>query len=172
MRRMPSVGIAAASMWAPKASDASKRKFGSRVVAVDVGAGVGLRVAQLLRLLEDGRKVYAAPLDLGKDVVAGAVEDAEEGKDPVARDTFAQDGVDGNSSADACLHGEGDAGFPGLEPEIETGDRGEFLVCGDDGLAIADGGLDDFAGGRGAADQFGDDVDVGAARQRRANRER
>ena len=55
-------------------------EFGAGVVAVDVGGRIGLGVAELLRVGEDGG-VVSAGLHAAEDVVAGAVDDAAEAGD-------------------------------------------------------------------------------------------
>jgi len=49
----------------------------------------------------------------------------------------------------------------GLIPDVGAGKRHEFLVGCDDGFAVGDCGLDNLARERGAADEFGDNLDVG-----------
>ena len=55
----------------------------------DVGGGIGLRVAELLRLLQHGVEIARLAgshrlVHRGHDVVAGAVQDAVDAADPIA----------------------------------------------------------------------------------------
>lgn len=136
-------------------------EFGAGIEAVDVGGGVGFGVAEALGFGENGVEFAVILLDFAEDVVTGSVENAVEGFEAVGGDTFAKDAMDGNAAADAGFHGEEDALGGGLAPEGDAVEGDEFLVGGDDGFAGGDGGLDDFPGDGGAADQFGDDLDIG-----------
>ena len=78
----------------------------------------------------------------------------------VARNAFAQDGVDGDATAHRRLHGEIDAGLDGAIPNLRPAGRHEFLVGGDDALVIGDGGVDNLGRHGGAAHQFGDNLHV------------
>ena len=61
-------------------------------------------------------EIGAALLDLGEDVVAGAVQNSVERGDAVARNPFAQDSVNRNSAGYAGFHREIDAGRDGADP--------------------------------------------------------
>ena len=76
-------------------------ELGAGVEAVDVGGGVGLGVAQLLRVGEDGG-VVGAGLHAAEDVVAGAVDDAAEARHLIAAEALQHAGDDGNSAGDGC----------------------------------------------------------------------
>ena len=74
----------------------------SGVVPVHVQRGIRLRIALRLRGAHGGIKVHA--LDhFGEDKIAGAIEDAEEARDAIAHEPFAQHLDDG--------HAPGHAGF-------------------------------------------------------------
>ncbi len=66
------------------------RKLVRGVDAVDVEAGIGLGVAERLRLGQDFGEVAALGLHLGQDEIAGAVEDAIDAGDLVRGGAFAQ----------------------------------------------------------------------------------
>ncbi len=104
-------------------------------------------------------------LDFRKDIVAGAVEDALERGDAIAGDAFAQDGVDGDAAGDAGLHGDVDSSLDGAVPNACAIESHEFLVGGDDGFFGGNGSFNDLAGDGDAADEFGDDVDIGVGYQ-------
>ena len=97
-------------------------------------------------------------LHLGEDVVAGAVEDAQERHHAVAGDAFAQYGVNGNSARHAGLHGDVGSGFDGALPDFSAAQRHQFLVRGDDGFLRRDGGLNHFGRDGRAADEFDHDI--------------
>ena len=136
-------------------------QLGAGVLAVDVGARIGLGVAQALRLGEHFLEVRAAALDLGEDVVRGSVEDAVERADAVARNPFTQHGVDGDAAGHAGLHGQVDAAGDGPLPDLGACQRHELLVGGDHGLAVCDGGFDDLARDGGSAHELSHDVHIG-----------
>ena len=69
--------------------------------------------------------------------------------------------MDGNTARHAGFHCKVDAGADGLIPDLGARQCHELFVGGDDGFAIRDGGLNDFARERGAADQFRDNLHVG-----------
>ncbi len=99
--------------WRDLLSERERRKnrqLGARIEAIDIGAGIGLGIPQLLSLVENGFEAPAALLDRRKDVVAGAVQDAEQRRDAIAGDALAQHGMDRNAAADARFHGDIDSG--------------------------------------------------------------
>ena len=122
-----------------------QHQLGAGVVAVDIGAGVGFGIAQRLRLFQHRRQRHAALFHLGEDVVAGAVEDAVERRDVVARDAFAQHRVDRDAAADAGFHGQVDAGADGAVPDLRPAGGHQFLVGGDHRFAVLNGGFDNLA---------------------------
>jgi hypothetical protein len=48
-----------------------------------------------------------------------------------------------------------------LIPKIDTGQRHQFFIGGDNRLLLGDGAFNNLARDTGSADQFGDDVNVG-----------
>src|SRR5437870_1476524 len=68
-------------------TERQRREYGqlrTRVIAIDIGGGIGLRVAKSLRLGEYVRKGGAAALDLGKDEVRCPVQNAIKRGDAIA----------------------------------------------------------------------------------------
>ena len=137
------------------------RELRARIEAIHVGARIGLGVAQPLRLLQDVVERRAVLLDFGEDVVAGAVQDAVQRGDAVARNAFAQHGVNRDSAGHARLHRQVDAGRDRAIPDFGAAQRHQFLVGGDHRLLVRDGGVDDLARHGGAAHQLGDNVHFG-----------
>ena len=90
------------------------------VEAADVEGRIGLGVAQPLRLLQAEVERQPLGLHLRQDVVAGAVEDAADARDAVARKRLAQGLDDGNAAADRGLEGERRA--------VALGEFGQFLA--------------------------------------------
>src|SRR5208283_5107806 len=101
---------------------------------------------------QDGAEGRAVLLDLGEDVVAGAVEDAEQGFDAVGADAFPQNGVNRDAAADRGLQAQADAALGGAAPDVEAVQGDQLLVGRDDALAVGDGALDDLAGDARSAD--------------------
>ncbi len=135
------------------------------VVALDVEGRVGLGIAQPLRVLQAGVERDALGLHAGQDVVAGAVEDAEDAGDRIAGHRLAHRLDDRNAARHRRLVIEQHA--------FLLGDLGQrHAVLGKQRLV---GGHDMAAGlerrfHRGsrrpliAADQLDEDVDIGDLR--------
>ena len=139
---------------------------------VDVGRGIGLRITQLLRLMEHGLEFphLAGPHGLvhrRHDVVAGAVQDPVNAAEPVAREALAERLDDGDAA--------GDGGFVTemtMRPLRGLGERravmGEQRLVGrHQMLAVGESRLRERP--RGAlrpADQFDDDIDGGVGGER------
>ena len=136
------------------------------VDAVDVEGGIGLGVAQPLRLGQHVGELAAVVAHGGQDVVAGAVQDAGDAADAVGGQAFAQGLDDGDAAGDCGLEGQGDAGGLGLRCQGRAVYGEQGLVGGDDGLAGGEG-RGDQGGGRAvaAADQFHDDIHGRVGRQ-------
>ena len=113
--------------------------------AIHIGAGIGFRVTESLRFCQNRVERFAAPLHFREDVIAGAVENAGDGDDPVAGDAFAEHGVNRNSARNAGFHGEVDPCANSLIPNLGASQSHELFVGGDDGLAIGNSGFDDLA---------------------------
>ena len=130
------------------------------VMAVDIEVGRRFGIAQLLGVGEDIGEVRAFQLHPGEDVIAGAVNDAVKGGDAIAHKAFAEGFDDGNAAGHAGFVIEiGAVFFGGGEQFFAMGGE-QRLVGGDDGFAEFEGGEDHLAGGGGAADEFGDEMDI------------
>ena len=136
-----------------------------RVVAVDVQGGIGFGIAQLLGLLEGHIEVQTVGGHLGQDVVAGAVEDAHEGRDAVAGQAGAQGLHHGHGAGDTGLVAQDAALAGGLLEQGESLLGQQGLVGGDDVLAGVQGAVDDGARGVDAAHEFHQHVDLGIVDQ-------
>ena len=134
------------------------RQLRARVVAIHVGARIGLGVAQPLRLFQNVIERGPMLLDFSEDVVAGAVEDAIERSDAVARNAFAQHRVNRDSTGHARFHRQIDAGRDRAIPNFGAAQRHQFFIGRDHRFLVRDGRVDDLARHRGAAHQFGDDI--------------
>ena len=85
------------------------------IEAFDVEGRVGFGIAETLRILEALGKGQPFEFHPGEDVVAGAVEDAVEARDRIARQGFAKRLDDRDSARGRSLEGERDAlGFGDL----------------------------------------------------------
>ncbi len=109
-----------------------------RVHAFDIQGGVCFRVAVRLRLLEDDGEVEPLVGHLGKDVVAGTVDDAEGREHAVGREPV----LDGADERDAARHGRLEAQHRRLEPAHQLDDDLDRRVVehprgvGDEGEAL------------------------------------
>ena len=133
----------------------------SGVDAFDIEARIGLGIAFLLRLAQHLAKVGTGPLHLGKDVIAGAVEDAVDAGQRIGRRAFAQPLEDGDAARHRRFEGEGcvvdGSGLGQLEPVM----RDHRLVGGDNPLAVVEGST--RQGERRpirSADQLHHDIDI------------
>ena len=131
------------------------------VDALDVEGRVGLGVAELLGFLERVGEGKAVLAHAGEDVVAGAVEDADDQVEAVGDEPLADGLDDGNAAGDAGLEEEL-AAMPadGVE-DLRAVLAEQRLVGRDDDLAGAEGAQGELAGDRGAADELAHDVDLG-----------
>ena len=136
-------------------------QFRTGVETVHVGRRIGLGVTEPLGFGEHGFKRRPVLFNLGQDVIAGAVQDAEECLDAVTADALAQGGVNRDTAADGGFHGQLDALHGGLAPDVHAVERDQFLIRRHNALAVSDGAFHHLASHAGAADQFGDDLDAG-----------
>ena len=90
-----------------------QRQLVRGVDAVDVEGGVGLGVAQGLRLGQHVGELAAGLAHRGQDEIAGAVEDAEDALDPIGRQPLAQRLDDRDAAGDGGLEAELGAGALG-----------------------------------------------------------
>ena len=131
------------------------------ITAVNVEVGRRFGVALFLRVGEHGGKIRAFELHPGEDVIAGAVDDAVKRVDAVADKAFAQRFDDGNAAANAGLVIKVRAVFFGRGKQLLAVRGEQRLVRRDDRLAQLERGQNHRPGDAGAADEFGDDVNVG-----------
>ena len=129
-----------------------------RVVALDIGRGVGLGVPEGLRLGEDIGVVGAVLVHLGQDEVGGAVDDAEHAAHLVAGEALAQRAKEWHRPRDRGLEVEVDA--VGLGGRVELGAvlREQRLVGGHDRGTRCHGCEDERAGRLDAAHHLDHDV--------------
>ncbi len=111
------------------------------VDAVDVEAGIGLGVAELLRVGQHVGERLARFAHPGEDVVAGPVEDAVDAAQPVARQPLADRLDDRNAARDGGFVGDGQALRFGREGELRAKMREQRLVGGDDVPPRVEGGF-------------------------------
>ena len=128
------------------------------VMAVDVERGFRLGVAQALGIGEDLGELGSLELHPRQDVVAGAIDDAGDARDPIAGERFAQ----GLDDRDAPGHGglviQVGAVLGGQGEQFGAMGREQGLVGGDHGLAELEGRPDHLARGRHPAHQFHHDL--------------
>jgi hypothetical protein len=135
------------------------------VDAVDIEAGIGLGVAQVLRLGQDLVELAAGLAHGAEDVVAGAVEHAVDAPDAVGRQALAQALDDRDAAGYGRLVGERRPGRLGGAREAGAVVREQRLVGGDHVVARRDRALDDRLGhALGAADQLQHHVYLGIGR--------
>ena len=132
-----------------------------RVKAVDVERGIGLGVAELLRVLEDDVEGKPLVLHPREDVVAGAVENAVDRLDLVARETFAQDADDRDAAANRRAKVYVDVVLRRRLENLVTIFREQLLVRCDYALAAVERFKDKCLGDARAANCLDDDVDSG-----------
>ena len=85
---------------------AEDRQLRAGVVAVHIVGGIGLGVAELLRLPQGVAKARAAVRHAGEDVVARAVEDALHARDAIAGEAVPERGDDGDAAGDRALEAQ------------------------------------------------------------------
>ncbi len=130
------------------------------VDAVDVEGGIGLGVAQALRLGEHHVEGQPLVAHLREDVVAGAVDDPGDPLDAVGGEALADRLDDRHAAAHRRLEGDHHALRWAAREDLVAVLREQRLVGGDHVLAVGDRRQDELAGARLAADQLDDDVDV------------
>ena len=130
------------------------------IEAVNVEVGRRFGVTLFLRVGEHVGKVRAFEFHPGEDVIAGAVDDAVKRVDAVADKTFAQRFDDGNAAANAGLVIKIRAVFFGRGKQFLAVRGQQRLVRRDDRFAQLERGENHRPGDGGAADEFGDDVNV------------
>ena len=131
------------------------------VVAVDVERVVGLGVPEALGFREYVLELEALRVHAREDVVAGAVDDAVDGKDAVGDEALAQRADDGYAAGDAGLEQQVALVLVRDLEEFRAALGQQGLVGGDDVLAALQRELGELERLRGAADELDDDVEVG-----------
>ena len=105
------------------------------IEALDVGGGIALGEAELLRFGERVVEALTAVAHAREDEVGGAVHDAHHAADAVTRERLAQRAHERDATGDRRLEQEVDArAFGGLEQRAAVRPE-QLLVRGDDGLA-------------------------------------
>ena len=143
------------------------RELVGGVDPVDVGGGIGLCVAKLLRLLQHGVEIARLAslyrlVHRRHDVVAGAVQDAVDAADPIACEALAQRLDDGDAARDRGLVTEVAVRLPGGVCERRTVMGEQGLVGGHQVLAVDEGGLGECPRDPlRAANQLDHDIDGG-----------
>ena len=99
-------------------------QFMGGVVAIDVEAWIGLRVAELLRLGEHIGKVATTLPHRREDVITGSVENAGNTADTIGGKALAQGLDDRNAASDRCLEAKRDR-FRGSQPAERDAMMGE-----------------------------------------------
>ena len=137
------------------------RGLGRGVEALDVGGRVGLGVAVRLGLLDGEREVLARRRHLVEHVVGGAVHDAEDARDAVARERLAHGPDQRDRPADGGLEVQVDPGLLGRRVQRGPVLAQQLLVRGHHGRPGGHRPEDHRPGGFDAADQLDDDVRPG-----------
>ena len=108
------------------------RRLGSRVETTHVSGGIGLGVAQLLRLGQDCGVVRALLVHLAEDEVGRAVDDAEHLGDAITREGLAQGPQQRNGAGDRSFEVEIDTVVRSSAVESGTISGKQCLVGGHD----------------------------------------
>ena len=135
--------------------------LGGGVEALDVGGGVGLGVAQGLRLLDGLGEAGAGGVHLVEHEVGGAVDDAEHAAHVVAGERLADRAQDRDGAGHGRLVVEVDVVGVGGGVERRAVLGEQRLVGGDHRGAVLHGAQDQAAGRLDAADHLDDDVGAG-----------
>ena len=143
---------------AAEADAGEDRQLGRGVVPVDVVGRVRLGVSEALRLRQRVRERQARALHAGQDVVAGAVQDALDPPQAVARHALPEPPEDGNPPRHRGLEQQVAAPPVRLAQQRGAGVGDDLLVGGHDGLAGGQRPFDPAPGGVVSADQLDDDV--------------
>ena len=135
MRRMPSTCTASNATGRPNASAARIASLWAASMPSMSKRGVGLGVAELLRLGQHLGELAAALAHHREDVVAGAVEDAGDAGDAVAGQALAQRLDDRDAAGHRRLEGQRHAGALGRRGQLGAVHRQQRLVGGHHRLA-------------------------------------
>ena len=111
------------------------RDLRARIVSIDVGRRIRLGIAQGLGLFQRIGKRQPLGVHARQDVIAGAVEDAGDAKQPISRQPFAHRADDGNAARDRRLEQQLALHLPRERQQLDAVRRDELLVGGDHRLA-------------------------------------
>ena len=137
------------------------RGLGGGVVALDVGGGIALGVAQALRFAQGVGVGGAALGHAREDVVGRPVDDPHDPVDALAGERLPQRPDHGDSAADRGLEQQVDAGVVGRCEQLGAHIGEQLLVGGDDRLAGFDRVERQLPGRLDPADDLHDHVDAG-----------
>ena len=137
----------------------------SGIVTVNVQRGVGLGIAQLLGLLERNVKIHGVAGHLGQNIVAGAVKNAHERFNTVAREAFLERFHNGDGPGHAGFVTQNTLFAVGLLKQGQAFFSQQGFVGGNDVLALVEGAVDDGAGVVDTADKLHQHVDFGIIRK-------
>ena len=135
--------------------------FVSGVVAVDVERGFGLGIAQALSIGQHIGELGPLELHPGEDVVAGAIDDAGDARDPVSGEGFPERLDDRNTPGHGGFVVEVGLMLRSQGEEFWAVGREESLVGGDHRLAQFEGCTDHLACCCHSAHQFDHELDLG-----------
>src|ERR1700690_795801 len=144
-----------------QSSAGENSEFSPRVEAVNIFGRISFRKTELLRFLQRVCKRNSGAFNSRQDVIAGAVENAAELDQFVARETFLQAGDHRDTSRNRRAECNVCAVLASEADEFGAVARNELLVGGDDRLSGLQCAAYPIASGIEATDQFDDDVSVG-----------
>ena len=131
------------------------------VKAIDVERGISFRIAKALRVSQARVERNALALHTAEDVIAGAVENAVDAADLVARQPFAQRLHNRNAAGDRGLEGQRHALVFGQFGQRHAVFGQQGLVGGNDRFARGERGFHRLAGRAFvAAHQFNKQIDL------------
>ena len=136
------------------------RGLGSGVEAFNVGGRVGLGVAQRLGVGERIGVVGTLLRHLREDVVGGAVDDAHHAGHVFTDERFAQRTDERDAAGDGGFEEQIDARIGRDGVELRTMSSQQFLVAGDDGLAVLECGANEGSSRLETADELDDEIDL------------
>ena len=131
------------------------------VLTLDIGVGILLGVALLLRVTQNGIKGKSLVLHFGQHIVGGAVENTVDGENTVGVEVVHQRTDDGNAATNARLKKVTNAVLGGELEQLDTEGGNDLLVGGDDVLASLKCSLGKIVGGVCTAHHFGDQSNLG-----------
>ena len=135
-----------------------------RVAAVHVERRIGFGVTEFLRFGENFVEIPAFGGHARQDVIAGAVDDAVDEREPVGDETFADRLDDRDAAANAGLVEDIGRMLLRRRKNLFAVMGQQRFVGGDDDLAATERVEDDLLRETGAADEFDNDVNIGIAK--------